>query len=135
MVANISKVSFFSERSGLRLKKGNHPFQELSSSSHDVDECSIGQPISIVLPNRTASEYLPVEGQHSCPLTVLAHPEFRNELESVLKVESSRDSDRERTFSIGESTEVGLQPSLLIIRTDRFVTAHVSTLRIGCDEN
>ena len=28
---------------------------------------------------------------------------------------------------------VGIQPFLLIVRTDRIVTAHADTLRMGCD--
>jgi hypothetical protein len=50
------------------------------------------------------------------------------------------DAYAKATFSINESgnvfrSDLLLRPSLLIVRTGRIVTAHVTTLSTGCDTN
>ena len=60
------------------------------------------------------------------PLRVLAAMELRYELETSSSTRVPLDCDVKRAFAINEASEVGIQPFLLIVRTDRIFTAHTA---------
>jgi hypothetical protein len=88
-----------------------------------LSEMRFGSLITI----RTASKAFSKDIENARSLQVLTNSELGDELETESQIGASCHPDRKGSFSIGESTQVGIQPSLLIVRfTCRFFTAHGS---------
>ena len=78
----------------------------------------------------------PVDQVEDLPaLAVLTDMELRHQLPTGLGARVPLDGDVERAFSVDVTGYVGVEPFLLIARTGRIVTAHIHTLRRGCDIN
>ena len=77
---------------------------EIRSPSYDEDQGSIRPPLPVVLADRSTAECVFENREHTGALGVLTHSKLRNELETILQIGSSRDPNRECSFSIGEST-------------------------------
>ena len=62
----------------------------------------------------------------------MADVELRHELPTNSGARVPLKRDMECAFAIDEASEVGIQPFLLIVRTDRIVTAHRHIVPEGC---
>ncbi len=98
------------------MEKGNHALEQVASPAYDEDEGSVGFPVPIIGDDTAASENRSILLEYSSSLRVLAYPELRNELEPETRIGASCHPNRKGSFSIGESAQIGFQPSLLIVR-------------------
>jgi hypothetical protein len=87
----------------------------------------------VVLTDPSAAEPALEEVEDLSPLRVLTDVELGDQLPSGSGTRVPLECDVERAFAIDEASKICIQPFLLIVRTDRIVTAHADTLRMGCD--
>ena len=98
------------------MEEGNHSIYQVDSPPNHQDHCLVRPSAAVIRSDSSTPEGVPEETQDRASLPVLAHTKLVYQLESESEVGASRYPDRERSFSIGETTEIGFQPSLLIVR-------------------
>ena len=78
----------------------------------------------MVLTDPSAAKPSLKEVEDLSSLRVLADVELRHELPTSSGARVPLECDVKRAFAIDEASKICIQPFLLIVRTDRIVTAH-----------
>ena len=85
----------------------------------------------MVLLYPSTAESLHEQIEHLAALGVLADMELGNELQLQSRGRVPLDSYVKTSFSVDEAGQIGVEPFLLIVRTDQIVTAHISHPKTG----
>jgi hypothetical protein len=116
----------------LSLEEGNDFRQEIASLANDEHQRRVRRAAMIRLDPAT-TEPEPDQVEHLSALGILTHVELRDELPAQPRRGVPLYGDVEGPFSIDIARNVGIQPFLLIDRTQRVVTVHVATLAVAND--
>jgi len=119
---------------GLAFEERDDTFQKVGPPPDHEHETRVLGP-AVVLPDRSATESRAEEVEDLPTLGILADVELRYELPTGSRTRVPLDRHMERAFTIDETSEIRIQPFLLIVRTGQIVTAHVATVRSRCDMN
>ncbi len=118
----------------LRFEEGDHLLEKVIPLSDNEHQRGVRRA-SVVLTNPSAAQSLSDQVEDLTALRRLADVELGHELETNSGARIPLDGYVERSFSVHEACNVGIQSFLLIVRTWRIVTVHASTLRRGCDND
>src|SRR5205807_8335947 len=118
----------------LCLEEGDDPSHQVLPVPDDVHQRGVRRS-AVVLTYPSAAKPLPNQVEDLSALGRLTDMELGDQLITKPGARVPLDSDVERPVSVDIAADVGVQPFLLIARTGRIVTAHVITLRRGCDMN
>lgn len=119
---------------GLAIKEGDDPLHEVYPLAHHQYQSGVART-AMVLPDPSTAKPALEEIEDLSPFRILADVELGHELEASSSARVPLNGYMKRAFAIDEASEVCIQPFLLIVRTDRIVTAHAGTLRRRCDMN
>jgi hypothetical protein len=117
---------------GLSFEERNDPRQQVVPLADDQHQRGVVASPK-VLANPSAAEALLDEVEDLTPFCVLADVELWNQLPSQCGAGIPADRHMERSFSVDEARDVGIQPFLLIVRTGWIFTAHRRTISWWCD--
>jgi hypothetical protein len=126
------ELPLFRAQKGVRLKEGDAPGQKVGSISNHVHQRRVGRA-GMIPPDATAAKAARDQVQDLAALRVLTDMELRDELPSGNRRWVLLNGDVERSLSVDETRDVGIQPFLLIGRTCRVVTAHAGKLTEASD--
>ena len=130
-VSEGKEVTPLAAQQRLRLEEGDHPVQEILPSTDDVDQCPVRRP-AMILADAATPEPSHDEIQDLAAFGILAHMELRNELPTGSRTRIPLKRNVERPFAVNIAGDISIQSFLLIIRTERIVTEHVThTMRRG----
>jgi hypothetical protein len=105
------------------IEEGEDPVHEVAPVAHHQDQRGVART-AMVLPDVSTAEPVAKEIEDLASLRVLADMELRHELETSPSARVPLDCYVKRSLTVNEASEVSIQPFLLIVRTDRIVTAH-----------
>jgi hypothetical protein len=108
---------------GLAVEEGENSLHEVVPIAHHQYERGVART-AMVLSDVSATEAELKEIEDLSSLWTLVASELRNELETSPRRGVPLDGDVKRALTVDEAGEVSIQPFLLIVRTDRIVTAH-----------
>ena len=128
------KVFVLGAQKRLRFEEGDDPFEQVITTADDEHQAGVLRA-AVVLTDPSAAEPPGDQVEDLTTLRRLADMELRHELPTGSRTRVPLDGYVERPFSIHEACNVGIQPFLLIVRTDRIFTAHITTLMNRCDMN
>ena len=136
--SELLKLIGFRRSQWVRFEKRNDAVHQVGKRS-DVEAPEILPMVVVpaVQADTTASkEVLQLVQNAHAPLS-LRHRELGLDLPSQATRAVAEDRNTEAPLAVDEADDplLGTRPFLLIARTGRIVTAHVSTLRRGCDMN
>ena len=118
----------------LTFEEGDHLGEEIPPvADHEHQRGVLGA--AVIRSQMTALHALGQQVKDPPALWRLADTEFGDELHSNSCTRIPLYGYVERTFSVYEASEICIQSFLLIVRTGRIFTAHVTTLKKGCDMN
>jgi hypothetical protein len=109
----------FRRTKGCLFKEGDDLLDEILSSAHNKDKRSIFPSVS---PDIPAPQPIANEAEHLCSVIVLADMKFGNQLKTVPTGCVVLNRDGKATFAIDISSDVTIQPFLLIVRTLHIIT-------------
>jgi hypothetical protein len=122
------EVTTFAAEQRLRFEEWDHPAQQVDPATDDVYQRPVHRS-AMVLADSPTPEPMGDEVENLTPLGILADMELRYELPPDPRTRVSLKRNVERPFAVYIAGDIRIQSFLLIIRTERIVTAHANQLR------
>jgi hypothetical protein len=117
------EVLLLAAEEGLRFEERNDLRQKIVPVANHEHQRGVARS-AVVLAYPSAAEPPSDQVEDLTSFRILADVELGHELPSGSRAGVPLNGDVKRTFSVYEARDVGIQPSLLIVRTRRIVTAH-----------